>query len=49
MREKTTKKQLHYDEVTRIQDSIKKQYKVPKKALEKVEEQRKLLKQVLGL
>lgn len=46
---KTTKKQLHYDEVVRIQEYIKKKYKVPKKALDKIEEQRKLLKQVLGL
>lgn len=46
---KTTKKQLHYDEVVRIQEYIKKKYKVSKKALDKVEEQRKLLKQVLGL
>lgn len=46
---KTTKKQLHYDEVVSIQEFIKKKYKVPKKALDKVEEQRKLLKQVLGL
>lgn len=46
---KTTKKQLHYDEVVRIQEYIKKKYKVPKKTLDKIEEQRKLLKQVLGL
>ena len=46
---KTTKKQLHYDEVVRIQDSIKKKYKISKKALDMVEKQRKLLKQVLGL
>lgn len=46
---KTTKKQLHYDEVTSIQDNIMKKFKVTKKAKDKVEEQRKLLKQVLGL
>lgn len=46
---KTTKKVLHYDEVVRIQEYIKKKYKVPKNTLDKIEEQRNLLKQVLGL
>ena len=46
---KTTKKQNHYDEVVRIQEEIKKKYTVSEQVLEEVEEQRKKLKQVLGL
>ena len=46
---KTTNKQKHYDEVVSIQERIKNTYKVPKKVLEEVEEQRNKLKTVLGL
>ena len=46
---KTTKKQLHYEEVTRIQNQIKKAYPISKEVWQQVEEQRKKLKEVLGL
>lgn len=46
---KTTKKQLHYDEVVKIQEEIMNEYSISDSVLKQVEEQREKLKQVLGL
>lgn len=46
---KTTNRQLHYDEVVRIQEEIMKEYSISPSVLKQIEEQREKLKTVLGL